>query len=326
MRENRHDLETRLMLGQVGADTASQVTLRAPRSLVKDAARAFARNRLALVGLFLMALIFIMALGADNWFITLPLGREPKPLIARTPYDKIFFGPSGAFPSIEYWMGTDLNGRDQYSRIVYGARVSLMVAILSQVIAVGIGIPLGAMAGWRGGWVDYLVMRLVDVMSAVPTLLFAFLIMARLGAGFWNVMLAIGITSWLGLCRLTRAQFLSLRKKEYIEAAVVSGANTRRIVVRHLLPNSFAPLIVALTLGIPAAIFAEASLSFLGVGINPPMPSWGQMLGRDGVANIGYYWHLALFPAVLVAFTMLGFTLVGDGLRDALDPRSIGQK
>jgi ABC-type dipeptide/oligopeptide/nickel transport system permease subunit len=139
-------------------------------------------------------------------------------------------------------------------------------------------------------------------------------------------MLAIGITSWLAICRLTRAQFLSLRKKEYNEAAVVSGANTRRIVVRHLLPNSFAPLIVALTLGIPAAIFAEASLSFLGVGINPPMPSWGQMLGRDGVANIGYYWHLALFPAVMVAITMLGFTLVGDGLRDALDPKSIGQK
>ena len=206
---------------------------------------------MALVGLFLMVLIFIMALGADNWFINLPLGREPKPLIARTPYDKIFFGPSGAFPSIKYWMGTDLNGRDQFSRIVYGARVSLMVAILSQVIAVGIGIPLGAMAGWRGGWVDYLVMRLVDVMSAVPTLLFAFLIMARLGAGFWNVMLAIGITSWLALCRLTRAQFLSLRKKEYIEAAVVSGANTRRIVVRHLLPNSLCPVDCGVDAGDP---------------------------------------------------------------------------
>ncbi len=326
MRENRHDIETRLMLGQAGSNTASPVPLRAPRSLVKDAARAFARNRLALVGVFLMALVFAMALGADNWFVTLPFGREPKPLIARTPYDKIFFGPSGAFPSLKYWMGTDLNGRDQFSRIVFGARVSLTVAILSQIIAVGIGVPLGALAGWRGGWVDYLVMRAVDVMSAFPTLLFAFLIMARLGAGFWNVMFAIGITSWIGVCRLTRAQFLSLRKKEYVEAAVVAGASSRRIVSRHLLPNAYAPLIVALTLGIPAAIFAEASLSFLGVGINPPMPSWGQMLGRDGVANIGYYWHLALFPAVMVAFTMLGFTLVGDGLRDAFDPRTIGQK
>jgi ABC-type dipeptide/oligopeptide/nickel transport system permease subunit len=326
MSEDRRELEARMFLGQAGEGGSALVTLRKPRSLVRDAARAFARNRLALVGMFLVLFILVMALGADNWFVALPLGEEPKPFIARTPYDKIFFGPSGAFPSAKYWMGTDLNGRDQFSRIVYGARVSLTVALLSQLIALTIGVPLGALAGWRGGWVDYLVMRLVDVMSATPTLLFAFLIMARLGAGFWNVMLAIGITSWIGICRLTRAQFLSLRKKEYVEAAVVSGAATPRILTRHLLPNALSPLIVALTLGIPAAIFAEASLSFLGVGINPPMPSWGQMLGRDGVANISYYWHLALFPAVMVALSMLGFTLVGDGLRDAFDPRTLGQK
>jgi ABC-type dipeptide/oligopeptide/nickel transport system permease subunit len=150
--------------------------------------------------------------------------------------------------------------------------------------------------------------------------------MARLGAGFWNVMLAIGLTSWISVCRLTRAQFLSLREKEFIEAGRMIGASSWRIFRVHLLPNALAPIIIALTFGIPIAIFAEASLSFLGVGINPPMPSWGQMLGRDGITNMTFYWHLALFPALMIALTMLGFTLMGDGLRDALDPKMINAK
>jgi oligopeptide transport system permease protein len=299
---------------------------RKERGLYRDAARRFVKNKLAIVGLVLTLLLIILAVFADDWFIALPLGRESEPLIARTTYEKIFFGPSGAFPSKEYWMGTDLNGRDQWSRIVYGARVSLTVGLLAQLLAFTIGIPLGGLAGWRGGRVDFAVMRLVDIMSAIPTLLFAYLIMARLGAGFWNVMLAIGVTSWIGICRLTRAQFLVLREKEYVEASRMIGANGWRIIRFHLLPNSLAPIIVSLTLGIPAAIFAEASLSYLGVGINPPTPSWGQMLGRDGVTNMTFYWHLAFFPALMIALTMLGFTLMGDGLRDALDPQMIHQK
>ena len=223
-------------------------------------------------------------------------------------------------------MGTDLNGRDLWSRIIHGARVSLSIGILAQLVAFGIGIPLGAIAGWKGGRVDFFIMRLVDIMSSLPTLLFAYLIMARLGAGFWNVMLAIGITTWISVCRLTRAQFLTLREKEFVEASRMIGANGLRIVRYHLLPNALAPIIVALTLGIPVAIFAEASLSFLGVGINPPMPSWGQMIGRDGITNMTYYWHLAFFPALMIAVTMLGFTLMGDGLRDALDPQMIQTK
>jgi len=299
---------------------------RRERGLYRDAARRFVRNKLAIVGFVFVLLLLVLALFADDWFIALPLGRKAKSLIAKTHYNKAFYGPSGAFPSVEFWMGTDLTGRDQFSRIVYGARVSLTVGLLAQLVACTIGIPLGAMAGWRGGRVDFVVMRLVDVMSAIPTLLFAYLIMARLGAGFWNVMLAIGITSWIGICRLTRAQFLALREKEFIEASQMIGAGSWRIIRFHLLPNSLAPIIVSLTLGIPIAIFAEASLSFLGVGINPPMPSWVQMIGRDGIANINFFWHLALFPAVMIAITMLGFTLMGDGLRDALDPQMIQQK
>jgi oligopeptide transport system permease protein len=276
--------------------------------------------------LFLVLLLIVTAVLADDSIVALPLGREPRPLIARTTYEKIFFGPAGAFPSLKYWMGTDLNGRDLFSRVVYGARVSLSIGILAQLLAFGIGIPLGAMAGWSGGKADFIVMRLVDIMSAIPTLLFAYLVMARLGAGYWNVMLAIGITSWISICRLTRAQFLALREKEFVEASRMIGAKTGRIIGMHLLPNSLAVIIIALTLGIPTAIFAEASLSFLGVGINPPMPSWGQMIGRDGITNMTYYWHLAFFPALMIAITMLGFTLMGDGLRDALDPFMIHKK
>jgi oligopeptide transport system permease protein len=307
-------------------DLAAESVLARERGLYRDAVRRFAKNRLAILGIILTLVIIFMAVFADAWFIAIPMGREAKPLLAKTRYDKIFYGPAGAFPSKEYWMGTDLSGRDQYSRIIYGARVSLTIGLLAQFIALFIGIPLGGTAGWRGGRIDYLVMRLVDVMSAIPTLLFAFLIMARLGSGFWNVMIAIGLTSWIGICRLTRAQFLSLREKEFIEAARMLGAGPFRIMRNHLLPNSLAPIIVALTLGIPIAIFAEASLSFLGVGINPPTPSWGQMLGRDGISNITYYWHLAFFPAIMIAFTMLGFTLMGDGLRDALDPKMMREK
>jgi oligopeptide transport system permease protein len=293
------------------------------RGIYRDAARRFVRNKLAMVGLTLVIILLTIAILADDAIISIPLGREPRPVIARTPYDKIFFGPVGSFPGSEYWMGTDLVGRDLWSRIIHGARISLSIGILAQLLAFGIGIPLGAIAGWKGGRVDFLIMRLVDIMSALPTLLFAYLIMARLGAGFWNVMLAIGITTWISVCRLTRAQFLTLREKEFVEASRMIGANGWRIIRYHLLPNALAPIIVALTLGIPVAIFAEASLSFLGVGINPPMPSWGQMIGRDGITNMTYYWHLAFFPALMIAFTMLGFTLMGDGLRDALDPQMI---
>jgi oligopeptide transport system permease protein len=312
---------------QAQADIAIRYGLAATeRGIYRDAVRRFFRNRLAILGFGLVVLLMVLAIFADDAIIAIPLGREPKPLIAKTPYDKIFYGPAGAFPSAEYWMGTDLNGRDFFSRVVHGARVSLTIGILAQLIAFSIGIPLGALAGWRGGRVDFAVMRVVDVMSALPTLLFAYLIMARLGAGFWNVMLAIGVTTWIGVCRLTRAQFLTLREKEFVEASRMIGADSWRIIRYHLLPNALAPIIVALTLGIPVAIFAEASLSFLGVGINPPMPSWGQMIGRDGITNMSYYWHLAFFPALMIAITMLGFTLMGDGLRDALDPQMIQQK
>lgn len=320
--QRKHDRAVATLGTPASGAQSAALSTRTQRTLWRDALYRFAENRLAIAGLVIVLLLAIAAVFADDWFIAPFLGREPQPLIARAPYDKINFGPSGAFPGSRYWMGTDLIGRDLWSRIVFGTRISLTVGLLAQVIAVAVGVPLGGIAGWRGGNADYLVMRWVDVMSAIPGLLLAYLIMARLGPGFWNVMLAIGLRSWVGTCRLTRAQFLALREKEFVEAARMIGATDWRIMRSHLLPNALGPIIVSLTLGVPGAIFAEASLSFLGIGINPPMPSWGQMLGRDGIANMSYFWHMALFPALAIAFTLLGFTLMGDGLQDALDPQS----
>jgi ABC-type dipeptide/oligopeptide/nickel transport system permease subunit len=201
---------------------------------------------------------------------------------------------------------------------VYGTRVSLSVGLMAQCISFFIGVPLGIIAGLKGGYIDYGIMRAVEACQSFPRMLIAILLMTLLGSGFTNVLLAIGITSWIPICRLARAEVLSHREREYMQAALALGGNTTHLLVRHLFPNVLPVLLVALTLSIPEAIFIEAGLSFLGVGINPPTPSWGQMLG-ESINYIRHFWHLALFPALMIALTMLGFTLLGDGLRDALD-------
>jgi len=294
--------------------TTAQLTLKnalAPqplrqRSLYRDAWRRFIRNRLAVVGLVIVLLIIIAAVGA--------------PVFAPQGYDHQVYQDAYLFPSLRHLMGTDSLGRDVWDRILYGARVSLLVGVLSQVWAYVVGMLLGALAGFRGGRTDYTIMRFVDAMAAFPSLLFAILVMSALGGGLWQLMLAIGLTNWITACRLTRAQLLQLRESEYVVAARTIGAQNGHIIRVHLLPNALSPLIVGLTLGIPGAIFAEAGLSFLGLGLNPPIPSWGQMVS-EGREFINYYWYLAVFPALAIALMMLGFTWIGDGLRDALDPR-----
>jgi oligopeptide transport system permease protein len=276
-------------------------------SLVRDAWRRFRANRLGPVGLTIVVVLVVLAVGA--------------PFIAPYPYDKPDFAAAWLFPSRQHLMGTDGIGRDFFSRIVYGARTSLAIGLSAQLIALTIGITLGMAAGMRGGQVDFVVMRLVDAVWAFPRMLFAIMLLTVLGSGFGNVLLAIAVTGWIPICRLTRAQLLSQREQDYVVAARALGATENRVARVHLLPNILGPIIVTLTLGIPEAIFAEAGLSFLGIGINPPIPSWGQMVG-ESVSTIRFYWHLALFPAVMIGLTMLGFVLLGDGLRDALDPRS----
>ncbi len=267
------------------------------------------RNRMARAGMAIVTVLILVAIMV--------------PFITPVRYDRTDFSGAWQFPSWRHWMGTDGVGRDLYSRVIYGSRVSLAVGLTAQAIALAAGLPLGLAAGMLGGRVDFVIMRAVDALTAFPQFLFALLIMVLLGAGFGNILLAIGLHAWIPICRLVRAQSLREREREYAEAARAEGAGEVRVVLRHILPNLLAPVIVAVTLGIPQAIFTEAGLSFLGIGIKPPTPSWGQMVGA-GVNEIRFYWHLAFFPAVMIALTMAGFVLLGDGLRDVLDPRAAG--
>lgn len=266
------------------------------------------RSRLAAVGAGIVTLVALQAILA--------------PWITPVAFDRADFGEAWQFPSAAHWFGTDGVGRDFYTRVVYGSRLSLVVGITAQAMALAVGLPLGLAAGVVGGKIDFIVMRLVDALTAIPQLLFALLLMVALGSGLGNILLAIGLHAWIPVCRLLRAESLREREREYAQAAAAQGAGMARIVVRHVLPNVLAPAIVAVTLGIPQAIFTEAALSFLGLGVQPPTPSWGQMVG-EGVNHIRFYWHLALFPSIMIALTMAGFALLGDGLRDALDPRTV---
>jgi oligopeptide transport system permease protein len=196
----------------------------------------------------------------------------------------------------------------------------MIVGLTVQTIAVVIGVTLGGMAGYFGAKVDFVISRLIDVMTAFPGLLFAILLVTVAGGGLRNIIVALSITSWLGIARLTRGQLLALREKEFIEAARSLGVPARKIIFNHLVPNSLSPILVAVSFGIPAAIFGEAGLSFLGIGINDPLASWGKMVGSSQ-AYISVYWHLGLLPTLMIAFSMLGFSFMGDGLRDALDPK-----
>lgn len=275
-------------------------------SLWRDAGRRLLRNRLAMVGAAGAMFLLLLAVGAGY--------------LMPYDYDYQLFAHISEPPSRQFPLGTDLVGRDMLSRMIYGARVSMSVALLSQLLVLLIAVPLGTLAGFYGGWVDTLIMRVVDVFYAVPSLLLAILIMGVLGRGLVNLFIAIVLTSWLTLARLTRAQMLSLREQDFVLAARTSGAGPLRLILREMLPNALTPIVVAVTFGIPQIIFSEAALSFIGIGVNPPMPSWGQMVG-EYQQYLRSNWHMATFPAIAIAFTMLSFTFLGDGIRDALDPR-----
>ena len=306
---------------------ATEVPMRRPANLWRDAWHRLTRNRAAVVSLVYVALLVLVAIFAS--------------VVAPYPFQRQDLESTDLGPSAAHLLGTDGLGRDELSRLVYGSRISLAVALVDVLIVLVVGVPLGLMAGFFGRWLDVLVMRTVDVLLAFPNLLLVIVvitylravldqpsgpILALVGAldgitgGLLGVFIALGLVSWLTVARLVRGQVLSLREKEFIEAARMIGSTDRRIIVRHLLPNTLAPVIVAATFGIPGAIATEAGLSFLGLGVRPPFPSWGILIA-EGVRNMRAFPHELLFPAVILAITLICFNFLGDGLRDALDPK-----
>lgn len=275
-------------------------------SLWGDAWHRLIKNKLAVIGGVTVLILLLVAIFADE--------------LARASYARQHLVDIYASPSSKYWFGADNLGRDLYSRVIYGARVSMAVGCLSMFFATILGVGIGAISGFYAGRTDNLIMRFVDVWYSIPTLFFAILVMEALGKSVPHLIIALALTSWPLMARLTRAQVLSLREKEFIKASRLSGGHSWQIIMRHLIPNSLTPIIVAITFGIPTAIFTEATLSFFGIGVNPPIPSWGQMVG-DSVKFLQSYWFLAFFPTTALGVTMLGFTFLGDGIRDALDPR-----
>ncbi|MGZ3335671.1 MAG: ABC transporter permease [Isosphaeraceae bacterium] len=279
--------------------------------LWQDAWRRFRRNRLALVGAVLVALLVVIAFLAP---LLVHLGIIIDPIHQQV--ENIEVGPGVA----GHPLGTDELGRDTLSRLMYGSRISLSVGILVQGIILPIGLAIGLMAGYFGGRVDNLLMRFTDIWYAFPDLLFVLVLVSVFGPSLLSIFGAIALVNWVNLARLVRGQVLSLKEKEFIEAARSSGSPPLKLILKHLLPNSLGPIIVTLTFGIPQAIFLEAALSFLGVGIQPPTPTWGQMV-NDGYEAIYANPTSVVFPALAIGFTLLAFSFIGDGLRDALDPR-----
>ncbi|PYM81074.1 MAG: peptide ABC transporter permease [Candidatus Rokuibacteriota bacterium] len=268
--------------------------------------RALSKNRLALIG---GAIVLVLALIA----VAAPLVSPHDP---HKPDVKRILEP----PSMRHWLGTDQIGRDVLSRMLYGARVSLAVGFVSVGIATAIGIALGAGAGYHGGPVDGAVMRLVDLMLVFPRFFLLLAVLAFLKPSIWTIMVVIGLTGWMGVARLVRAEFLALKEREFVIWSQSIGASAFRIIWRHILPNAMGPVLVAMTLGIPAAILTESGLSFLGLGVRPPYATWGNIL-NEGKEVIELAWWLSVYPGLAILVTVLSYNLLGEGIRDALDPR-----
>jgi ABC-type dipeptide/oligopeptide/nickel transport system permease subunit len=291
--------------------TAIEAAVHIQRSPLYFAVRRFLANKAAVAAAVVLVTIILLAIFA--------------PLFTKTGYaDQNYLVDALAFPSWQHWFGLDDLGRDFFTRNLYGARVSLTIGFAAAVFSVLIGIPLGAVAGYYGGRADWCVMRLIELFSVVPPLLAAMLLGALTRGGFVTIIVIAALFGWVQVCLLVRAQVKAFREKEFVRAAQALGATPAYIMRYHLIPNSISPIIVGFVLAMPLAMMLEAGLSFLGIGVPPPMPSWGQMI-NIGINFMYFYWHMAVFPTAALAITVLATTLFGDGLRDALDPTLKGR-
>jgi peptide/nickel transport system permease protein len=290
------------------AEVASVVSLQAGKTQVRDSVfwRQFRKNRLAVAGGAVVILLGLIAILAPTLAPYDPTAYDVKQILLP--------------PSQVHWLGTDQLGRDVLSRMLYGSRISMAVGFVSVGIAVLLGTLIGTVAAYYGGRVDELVMRFVDLMLNFPRFFLLLTLIALLRPSIWVIMAVIGLTGWMGLARLVRGEILSLREREFVSGARALGAADARIMFRHILPNALVPVLVSATLGVAGAILAESGLSFLGLGVQPPTPSWGNIL-IEGKANIEIAWWLSVFPGLAILVTVLAYNLLGEGLRDALDPR-----
>jgi len=268
--------------------------------------RRFKRNHLAVLGGIIVLGLFAIALLAPFLSPYDPNAIDVKHILEP--------------PSLQHPFGTDDLGRDILARVIFGSRISLAVGFVAVGIATLIGVMLGAFSGYYGGWIDRVIMRFVDIMLSIPTFFLILAVIAFLEPSIWNIMVVIGLTSWMGVARLVRAEFLSLKEREFVLAAKAIGASDIRIIFRHIMPNSMAPVLVSAVLGIAGAVLVESALSFLGIGVQPPTPSWGNILtaGKD---NIEIAWWLSVFPGLAILITVLAYNLLGEGIRDSIDPR-----
>lgn len=268
--------------------------------------RQFSRNHLAVAGLAVICVLFVVAIFA--------------PWIA--PYSPTAYNLDESLmaPSMAHWLGTDEQGRDVLSRLIYGSRISLSIGFVAVAIYVALGIFLGALAGYYGGLVDIVISRFIEVMYCFPTFFLILAVLAFIGPGIYNIMIVIGLTSWPGIARLVRGDFLRLRSQDFVQASIASGASDWRVMFRHLLPNALAPVLVSATFGVAAAILVESSLSYLGFGVPPYVPTWGGILSQ-AQEFIDIAWWLLISPGALIFITIVAYNLVGEALRDAIDPR-----
>ncbi|WIV11895.1 ABC transporter permease [Proteiniborus sp. MB09-C3] len=295
------------MFEVVGKDLESaDAIIRPSLTYWADAWRRLKENKLAIIALIVLTLVVIMA------FV--------GPMISPHTYDKQDFTSINKEPSSSHWFGTDALGRDIFVRCWEGAKVSLFIGLVSAVINVTIGIIYGGISGYLGGYVDIIMMRFVEIIYSIPELLWVILLMVVLGTGLKTIIIAISISGWGGMARLVRGQVLQLKQMEFVLAAKTLGADTSRIIAQHLIPNAMGPIIINLTFQVPGAIFTEAFLSYIGLGIQPPLASWGS-LANEGTLMLLIKPYQLFFPALLICVTMLAFNILGDGLRDSLDPR-----